>query len=185
MDISSLRERRDMNALTVSELNNMVKSILENSTLMQRVFVRGELSNVNLHSSGHIYFTLKDNDSQIKCIMFRSSAQNLRFTPKEGMRVLLNGTIGVYTKGGSYQIYASSMQPDGIGSLYLAYNELKAKLEEEGLFDKEHKKAIPEFPCRIGVITSPTGAAVRDIIHVTGRRFPLAHIFLLLGLLHA
>ncbi len=178
MDISSLRERRDMNALTVSELNNMVKSILENASLLQRVLVRGELSNVNLHSSGHIYFTLKDTDSQVKCIMFRSSALSLRFTPKDGMRVILSGTLGVYTKGGSYQIYASSMQPDGIGALYLAYNELKAKLEEEGLFDENHKKLLPAYPLKIGVITSPTGAAVRDIIRVCARRFPLSHLYL-------
>ena len=178
MDISSLRERRDLNALTVSELNNMVKSILDNASLLQRVLVCGELSNVNLHSSGHIYFTLKDADSQIKCIMFRSSAQSLRFIPKEGMRVILSGTVSVYAKGGTYQIYASNMQPDGVGALYLAYNELKDKLEKEGLFASEHKKTIPAYPERVGVITSPTGAAVRDIIHVCGRRFPFARLFL-------
>ena len=167
-----------MNALTVSELNNMVKSILDNASLLQRVYVRGELSNVNLHTSGHIYFTLKDSESQIKCIMFRSSAVSLRFTPKEGMRVILSGSLSVYAKGGTYQIYANTMQPDGTGSLFLAYCELKSKLEDEGLFASSHKKALPSYPARIGVITSPTGAAVRDIIHVIGRRFPLAHIFL-------
>ena len=178
MDISSLRERNDMNALTVSELNNMVKSILENASPLQGLTVRGELSNVNIHSSGHIYFTLKDNESQIKCIMFRSSALRLRFTPKEGMRVLLTGTVSVYTKGGAYQIYATAMHPDGVGDLYLAYNELKEKLQLEGLFDEAHKSALPQYPSRIGVITSPTGAAVRDIIHVSGRRYPYAKLYL-------
>ena len=178
MDITSLRERRDLNALTVTELNTMVKSILDNASVLQRIYVRGELSNVNLHSSGHIYFTLKDSDCQIKCIMFRSSASSLRFTPKEGMRVILNGTVSAYTKGGTYQIYASSMHPDGVGDLYLAYCELKAKLEGEGLFLDSHKNQIPKYPTKIGVITSPTGAAVRDIIHVTQRRFPMARIYL-------
>ena len=178
MDITSLRERRDLNALTVTELNTIVKSILDNASVLQRIYVRGELSNVNLHSSGHIYFTLKDSESQIKCIMFRSSASSLRFTPKEGMRVILNGTVSAYTKGGTYQIYASSMHPDGVGDLYLAYCELKAKLEGEGLFLDSHKNQIPKYPTKIGVITSPTGAAVRDIIHVTQRRFPMARIYL-------
>ena len=178
MDISSLRERRDMDALTVTQLNNTVKSLLENAAPLQRISVLGELSNVNLHTSGHLYFTLKDDESQIKCVMFRSQAMNLKFVPKDGMRVTVSGSVSVYSRGGSYQLYATGMRPDGVGDLYLEFIQLKEKLSAEGLFDAEHKLALPSYPLNIGVITSPTGAAVRDIINVSGRRFPLAHLYL-------
>ena len=178
MDISSLRERRDMDTLTVTQLNNTVKSILEKSSILQRISVVGELSNVNLHTSGHIYFTLKDDDCQIKCVMFRSQACTLKFVPREGMRVVVSGSVSVYSRGGTYQLYATAMHPDGVGDLYREFIKLKEKLTEEGLFDESHKLPLPQFPLKIGVITSPTGAAVRDIINVTGRRFPLAHLYL-------
>ena len=140
--------------------------------------VRGEISNFTYHRSGHLYFSLKDECGQVKAVMFRSSAERLRFMPEEGMKVIVRCSVSVYPQSGAYQLYVTSMQPDGIGALYLAYEQLKARLEAEGLFSDEFKKNIPPFPERIGVITSPTGAAVRDIINVTGRRFPLATVYL-------
>lgn len=178
MDISSLRERHDMETLTVTQLNNTVKSMIENTAALQRVSIRGELSNVNLHTSGHLYFTLKDDESQIKCVMFRASAVKLKFMPKEGMKVIVGGSVGVYARGGTYQLYATTMHADGVGDLYLQFLQIKERLAEEGLFDEEHKLPLPSFPQKIGVITSPTGAAVRDIINVCARRYPLAHLYL-------
>lgn len=178
MDISSLRERHDMETLTVTQLNNTVKSRIENTAALQRVSIRGELSNVNLHTSGHLYFTLKDDESQIKCVMFRASAVKLKFMPKEGMKVIVGGSVGVYARGGTYQLYATTMHADGVGDLYLQFLQIKERLAEEGLFDEEHKLPLPSFPQKIGVITSPTGAAVRDIINVCARRYPLAHLYL-------
>lgn len=178
MDISSLRERHDIETLTVTQLNNTVKSMIENTAALQRVSIRGELSNVNLHTSGHLYFTLKDDESQIKCVMFRASAVKLKFMPKEGMKVIVGGSVGVYARGGTYQLYATTMHADGVGDLYLQFLQIKERLAEEGLFDEEHKLPLPSFPQKIGVITSPTGAAVRDIINVCARRYPLAHLYL-------
>ena len=178
MDISSLRERRSDNVLTVSELNGYIKGLLEADRLLGAVTVKGEISNFICHRSGHLYFTLKDDGGQIKSVMFRSAASRLRFMPENGMKVTVHGNVDVYTKDGSVQLYANQMHPDGIGALYLAYEQMKARLLSEGLFDKEHKKPIPRFPKRIGVITSPTGAAIRDILNVLGRRFPLADVYL-------
>ncbi len=178
MDISSLRERDSIGAFSVSELNNYIKNIFETNRTLAAVTVKGEISNFTNHRSGHLYFSLKDEDGQIRAVMFRSRAMSLRFMPESGMKVIVHGSVTVYPRDGSYQIYVNSMQPDGIGALYLAYEQLKAKLFEEGLFDEEYKKPIPRYPERIGVITSPTGAAVRDIINVAGRRFPLAKIYL-------
>ena len=178
MDISSLRERNMPRELSVSELNAYVKRLFDNDRALNAISVRGEISNFTYHRTGHLYFTLKDEDSQIRAVMFRSSASTLKFMPENGMKVIIRGSINVYTQTGSYQIYVNSMQPDGIGALYVAYEQLKSKLESEGLFSDEYKKQIPEYPKKIGVITSPTGAAVRDIINVTGRRFPLAQIYL-------
>lgn len=178
MDISSLRERGSVNAMSVTELNNFIKNIFESNRTLTSITVKAEISNFTNHRSGHLYFSLKDSDSQIRAVMFRSSAQKLKFIPENGMKVLAHGSVSVYAKDGSYQLYVNSLQPDGVGTLYLAYEQLKAKLEAEGLFSYENKKQIPAFPERIGVITSPTGAAVRDIINVTGRRFPLAKIYL-------
>ena len=178
MDISSLRERDNVNTFTVSELNNYIKNIFENNRTLTAVTVRGEISNFTSHRSGHLYFSLKDAEGQIRAVMFRSRAMALKFMPESGMKVVLHGSVTVYPRDGSYQIYVNSMQPDGIGALYLAYEQLKERLASEGLFAEEHKRLIPEMPRRVGVITSPTGAAVRDIINVTGRRFPSADIYL-------
>ncbi len=177
IDINSLRERDNADIFSVSDLNNYIKSIFENNRTLTSISVRGEISNFTHHRSGHLYFSLKDSDGQIRAVMFRSRAMSLKFMPESGMKVIVHGSVTVYPRDGSYQIYVSSVQPDGIGALYLAYEQMKARLAEEGLFDESHKKPIPEIPERIGVITSPTGAAVRDIINVTGRRFPSAEIF--------
>ncbi len=177
MDINSLRERGG-GAISVSELNNYIKNMFDTSRFLSSVTVRGEISNFTYHRSGHLYFSLKDGDAQIKAVMFRSSAAKLKFMPESGMKVIAHGSVSVFTRDGAYQLYVSSIQPDGIGALYLAYEQLKEKLSAEGLFDDEHKKLLPRFPERIGVITSPTGAAVRDIINVVGRRFPLAKIYI-------
>ena len=177
MDISSLRERGS-GAITVSELNDYIKNVFDSSRFLSSVTIKGEISNFTYHKSGHLYFSLKDSDAQIKAVMFRSSASRLKFMPESGMKVIAHGAVSVYQRDGVYQLYVSSMQPDGIGALYLAYEQLKEKLALEGLFSDEYKKLIPEMPERIGVITSPTGAAVRDIINVTGRRFPLAKLYI-------
>ena len=177
MDISSLRERESPSTLSVTELNSYIKNVFENDRQLSSVTVRGEISNFTAHRSGHLYFSLKDSEGQIKAVMFRSSAVRLKFMPESGMKVIVHGSVQVYTRDGNYQIYVSSIQPDGMGALYLAYEQLKQRLASEGLFSDEHKKLLPRFPDRIGVITSPTGAAVRDIINVTGRRFPLATLY--------
>lgn len=177
MDISSLRER-SYTVMTVSELNNFIKSMFDNNRLLNSVHVKGEISNFVSHRSGHFYFSLKDQDGQIKAVMFRSSALKLKFIPENGMKVTVFGSVSVFPRDGVYQMYATSMQPDGIGALYLAYEQLKSRLEEEGLFRSEYKKLLPQFPARIGVITSPTGAAIRDIINVLGRRYPLATVYI-------
>lgn len=178
MDISSLRERGGSGPMTVTELNTFIKNMFDGNRLLSGVSVAGEISNFTAHKSGHLYFSVKDSEGQIKAVMFRSSAASLKFRPENGMRVILRGSVSVYVRDGGYQLYVSSMQPDGVGALYLAYEQLKEKLYDEGLFDQSHKRLIPRFPERIGVITSPTGAAVRDIINVLGRRYPLATIYL-------
>ena len=178
IDINSLRERDNTEIFSVAELNNYIKSIFENNRTLSSVSIRGEISNFVNHRSGHLYFSLKDAEGQIRAVMFRSRAMTLKFQPESGMKVIGHGSVTVYPRDGSYQIYVTSMQPDGIGALYLAYEQLKARLAEEGLFDEENKKPIPMIPRRIGVITSPTGAAVRDIINVTGRRYPGADLFI-------
>ena len=177
MDINSLRERGG-GAISVSELNNYIKNVFDSSRFLSSVTVKGEISNFTYHRSGHLYFSLKDGEAQIKAVMFRSFAARLKFMPESGMKVIAHGSVSVFPRDGAYQLYVSSMQPDGIGALYLAYEQLKSRLADEGLFDDENKKLLPEMPQKIGVITSPTGAAVRDIINVVGRRFPLAKIYL-------
>ena len=177
MDISMLRERSD-SVMTVSDLNNFIKNMFDNNRLLNSVHVKGEISNFVSHRSGHFYFSLKDQDGQIKAVMFRSSAMKLKFMPENGMKVTVYGSVSVYPRDGVYQMYATSMQPDGVGALYLAYEQMKARLEAEGLFSIEHKRPIPQFPKAIGVITSPTGAAIRDIINVLGRRYPLATVYI-------
>lgn len=156
--------------LSVTEVNGYIKKVLDNDFILRNSHIKGELSNVKLHSSGHIYFSLKDNNSKLKCIMFRSHAMNLAFVPRDGMKVVISGNVSVYDKEGTYQLYCNTMEVQGEGELYLAFNLLKETLEKEGIFDPFNKKAIPAMPRRIGIVTSPTGAAVRDIIKVAKRR---------------
>ena len=178
MDISSLRERGSAEVMSVSELNGFIKNLIDGNRTLSAVTVRGEISNFKYHSSGHLYFSLKDEEGQIRAVMFRSSAARLKFRPESGMRVIAHGSVGVFVRDGSYQLYVNGMQPDGIGALYLAYEQLKEKLAGEGLFAPDAKRPIPRIPRRVGVITSPTGAAVRDIINVIRRRFPQADVYL-------
>lgn len=164
--------------ISVSELNKYIKSIIEVDAGLKNIFVKGEISNFKLHSSGHMYFTLKDSESKIKCIMFRTHAMGLKFIPEDGMNVILRGNISIYERDGQYQLYCNKMEPDGIGSLYLAFEQLKEKLQSEGLFDESQKKKIPFLPRRIGVATSPTGAVIRDIINVSTNRLRNINILL-------
>lgn len=169
---------RQPNAISIKELTRTIKSRLEGEPSLQNIWVRGEISNFTRHSSGHMYFTLKDADSRVKAIMFVSYNQRLPFMPRDGAKVIAYGSVSVYERDGQYQFYVTQMQPDGIGSLYLAFEQLKKKLEAEGLFAPHAKKPIPRFPRAIGVITSPTGAAVRDILTTLQRRFPLVPVLL-------
>lgn len=162
--------------ITVSKLNAYVKAIIDNDELLNNVYIKGEISNLKKHYTGHYYFTLKDKDSLIKCVMFKSYTSYLNFDVEDGMNVVILGTVAVYERDGIYQIYAKGMELDGIGDLYAAYEKLKAKLEAEGLFEKKYKKKIPYLPKEIGVVTSKTGAVIRDIINVTTRRYPMVHI---------
>ncbi|MDD5952897.1 MAG: exodeoxyribonuclease VII large subunit [Oscillospiraceae bacterium] len=165
--------------LTVSQLNRYLKAKFEEDEHLRSVFLTGEISNfTNHYKSGHLYFSLKDETAAIKAVMFVSHASRLRFLPKDGMKVLARGRVSVYEASGQYQLYVEDLQPDGIGALNLAYEQMKQKLEKEGLFSPERKKPIPKFPERIGVITSPTGAAVRDIQQILARRYPLAKVIL-------
>lgn len=161
---------------TVSRVNNYIKRLLDSKPVLNDLWVKGEISNFKRHSSGHIYLTLKDEASVLKAVMFRGAAAGLAFTPSDGMKVLARGKVSVYEAGGAYQLYIDEMIPDGVGSLYMEFERLKKQLAAEGLFDERYKKSIPRFPNRIGVVTAPTGAAVRDIINVATRRFPLAEI---------
>ena len=163
--------------LSISQLNFYIKSLIENDSKLNIVFVTGEISNLTDHyRSGHIYLSLKDERSVIKSVMFSGNARNLRFKPMDGMKVICRGRIAVYEPSGQYQLYIEDMQPDGIGALTLAYEQLKKSLAEKGLFDASHKKALPKFPKTIGIITSPTGAAVQDIRNILNRRFPCVDI---------
>lgn len=158
--------------LSIQELNRYIRQKFEADPLLPEVWVRGEISNFTHHSSGHMYFTLKDAGSRVRAIMFAAHNKRLPFIPREGTRVIAQGSVSVFERDGQYQLYITQMQPDGVGSLYLAYEQLKQKLEAEGLFDEGGKRKIPTLPRAIGVITSPTGAAVRDILTTLGRRFP-------------
>lgn len=165
--------------LTVSQLNYYVKSALDSDPRLNYVFLTGEISNLTDHyRSGHIYLSLKDNKSLVRCVMFAGNARNLMFKPAEGMKVICRGRVTLYEATGQYQYYIEDMQPDGVGALYQAYEQLKAKLSAEGLFDEKYKKLIPHFPSTIGVITSPTGAAVQDIRNILTRRYPSVNITL-------
>ncbi len=165
--------------ITVTQLNSYIKNKMANDEYLNTVYIKGEISNYKHHYTGHLYFTLKDENSLIKCIMFKTYTSHLDFEPKDGMKVLILGTVSVFERDGVYQIYCKAMQEDGLGSLYTAYEQLKAKLEDEGLFDKANKKAIPLMPKTIGVLTSQTGSVIRDIINVSTRRNKNVNIKLL------
>ena len=169
----------EYNAITVTDLNKYIKDKIAEDEMLNNVFVKGEFSNFKNHYTGHLYFTLKDENSLIKCIMFKGYAERLKFVPKDGMKVMIFGAVSVFERDGVYQIYAKAMQEDGMGSLYTAYEELKLKLEKEGLFDVSYKKAIPKIPKTIGVLTSQTGSVIRDIINVSTRRNPNVNLRLL------
>lgn len=167
-----------MDVFTITELNLYIKSLIENDRLLSNVTVKGEISNFKHHSSGHMYLSLKDDGGVIRAVMFRYSAQKLKFRPENGMQVVVSGKVSVYERDGQYQIYIENMMPDGVGALYVAYEQLKAQLEQEGLFSPEYKKPIPKYPETIGIVTSPTGAAIRDILNILKRRFPYTRVYL-------
>jgi len=161
---------------TISELNNYIKRLLDSDEVLAGVYVKGELSNYKTYPSGHHYFTMKDVEGTLKCVMFKGSASKLRFRPENGMSVVAFGRVAVYPRDGAYQLYVNEITPDGVGDLYVAFEQLKEKLQKEGLFDDIHKKPLPRYPKTIAVITSPVGAAVQDIIRVLGARWPLTKV---------
>ncbi len=163
----------------VSQVNEYVKAMLEGEPLLQDLLVRGELSNYKIYPSGHHYFTLKDRDGALRCVMFRSQAQRLRFRPESGMKVIARGRISVFPRDGAYQLYCAGLSPDGVGELAVAFEQLKAKLLEEGLFDEDHKKPLPRYPQTIAIVTSAAGAAVHDMLRILRRRYPAAKAVLL------
>ena len=162
--------------LTVSQVNAYINKKLKDDVNLKRIYVRGEISNFKTYPSGHSYFTLKDKDSQIPAVMFKGRKYNLKFQPENGMKVIIKGKIEVFERDGKYQLYANSMTEDGIGDLHVAFEQLKRKLKEEGLFDETHKKEIPKYPQRIGVVTAQTGAAIKDIITTIERRYPYCEV---------
>lgn len=164
--------------LTVFQLNTYIKALIGADSLLNHVYVKGEISNCKIHTSGHIYLTLKDEGGVIRAVCFRSSAIKLKFSPENGQKVIARGRVAVFERDGQYQLYIDDMQPDGIGALHLAFEQLKEKLQQEGLFDADRKRRLPKAPFGIGVVTAPTGAAVRDIIHIISRRFPLAKVII-------
>lgn len=166
-------------SLTVSELNNLIKTLIDCEPMLNKVCVRGELSNYKIYPSGHHYFTLKDSESSLRCVIFKSSASKLRFRPESGMGVTAFGRVSVFSRDGAYQLYCTDLIPEGTGDLQIAFEQLKAKLASEGLFDPEHKKQLPPFPKKIAVITSSAGAAVHDMIRILGKRWPMTKVVLL------
>ena len=164
---------------TVSEVNQFIKDLLDNVPPLQEVLLRGELSNYKVYPSGHHYFTLKDSQCSLRCVMFKGSATRLRFRPENGMQVIAAGRISVYPRDGAYQLYCTGLSPEGVGDLSVAFEQLKEKLRKEGLFDEEHKKPLPKYPRRIAIVTSPAGAAVHDMIRILRRRYPIAKVLLL------
>ncbi len=164
---------------SVSEANNFIKALLDQVPQLQEIFVRGEISNYKLYPSGHHYFTLKDESGAMRCVLFKGNAFKLRFRPENGMKVIAFGRISVFPRDGAYQLYVSELTPEGVGDLHVAFEQLKAKLDAEGLFDPAHKKPLPRYPATIAIITSSAGAAVHDMIRILGARWPLARIVLL------
>jgi len=164
--------------LTISQINEYVKMRIDSDANLKKIFLKGEISNFKNHTRGHLYFTLKDDDSRLSAVMFSSSAEKLKFTPEDGMNVLVEGRISCYPAQGTYQVYVDKMEMDGLGNLFLEYEKLKKKLSEEGLFDELYKKPIPRFPSRIGIVTASTGAAIKDILSTIKRRFPICETIL-------
>ena len=163
--------------LTVTQVNRFLKSLVEGDGRLNDILITGEVSNFTDHyKSGHLYFSLKDEHSVIKAVMFASAAKRLRFRPRDGMKVVIRGRVSVYEAAGQYQLYAEDIQPDGLGALAAAFEQLKERLAAEGLFSQDHKRPLPYFPQRIGVVTSPTGAAVQDILQIISRRWPIAQV---------
>jgi exodeoxyribonuclease VII large subunit len=163
---------------SVTQLNEYVRMLLDGNAVLSDMWIKGEISNFTNHRTGHMYFSVKDAGATVRVVMFKAHAARLRFEPRDGMKVLLHGRVSAYVPGGQYQFYADCMEADGLGSLYLAFEQCKARLEAEGLFDPARKKLIPKLPRRVGIITSPTGAAIRDIINVTGRRYPQGELLI-------
>lgn len=170
------QKQQTLSIYSITEVNRYLKRYLDRDPSLQNIWLRGEISNFKHHNRGHMYFTLKDRSSRIRAVMFKGSNQYLKFQPQDGTEVIVRGSISVYEQFGQYQLYVKEMQPDGIGNLYLAFEQLKERLEKEGLFQPEKKRSLPGFPRSVGVMTSPTGAAVRDIVTTIRRRFPLANI---------
>lgn len=164
---------------SVSQVNNYIKTLIEGTPALKHILIRGELSNYKIYPSGHHYFTLKDSEGALRCVMFRSSADKLTFRPENGMKVVVGGRIGVFPRDGAYQLYCTQLSADGIGDLYVAFEQLKEKLYNEGLFDPAHKKPLPRYPQRIAIVTSSAGAAVHDMIRILRHRYPIAKILLL------
>ncbi len=165
--------------LSITQVNEYIRAQLDNDPLLQGVAVRGEISNYKLYPSGHHYFTLKDEGSQLKCVMFKGNAMRLRFRPENGMKVIAMGKISVYPRDGAYQLYCTAMAVDGVGDLHAAFEQLKAKLAAQGLFDPAHKKPLPPYPKTIGIVTSSAGAAVHDMLRILRKRYPLTRVLLL------
>ena len=169
----------DRHIFTVTELNQFIKELLDNVPPLTDLLLRGEISNYKMYPSGHHYFTLKDGQCAVRCVLFKGSAMKLRFHPENGMQVIASGRISVYPRDGAYQLYCTGLSPDGVGDLSVAYEQLKEKLRLEGLFDEGHKKPLPQYPQRIAIVTSPAGAAVHDMIRILRRRYPIAKVLLL------
>ena len=168
----------DIKYYSITALNRAIKNMFDSKPELNKVYIKGEISNFKHHSRGHLYFTLKDENSRIAAVMFASNANNINFEPEDGMKVLVSGRVTVYEANGGYQIYVEEMSLDGLGNLYLEYEKLKKKLQEQGLFNIEHKRPIPKYPKRIGIITAPTGAAIRDILSTIKRRYPICETIL-------
>ena len=171
-------EKEEPKVYSVTEITYHIRRVVQGDPILVQVIVRGELSNFVRSTAGHLYFVLKDENCELKCVMFRESAEKLESDLEDGQMVVASGRVDVYTNRGQYQLYVSEIRPEGIGDLFIQFEKLKKKLEEEGLFDEEYKKALPVFPKRIGVVTSRTGAAIRDILRILGRRYPLSNVVL-------
>ncbi|MCQ2421259.1 MAG: exodeoxyribonuclease VII large subunit, partial [Clostridia bacterium] len=166
----------ERNILEVSQVNEYIKFIMDRDELLGSICVRGELSNYKVYPSGHHYFTMKDANGALRCVMFKGSAMRLRFRPENGMKIIAMGRITVFPRDGAYQLYVESMTPDGVGDLYVAFEQLKQKLQAEGLFDKSFKKPLPTYPHTIAIVTSGAGAAIMDMLRILGRRYPLSKV---------